>query len=395
MRSLLHFTTGVSALVGMVGYSGVAVAQTAPSQSDAARTVSQAAAATAEAADEAADAAIEAPPNTGQKGPVDRAREGIVIIERAGKPLALGTVLQGDGRILTALSPLGHGNNLDARFPDGSVTQLKVGHSDRAWDLALLVPQNGRYTKGLKASKLSATKAGSGLRAFSLVSAKSVAPARTIVRGRTTLVGGDSELLHDALEVASRFKASDVGTPIIDDHGDVVAVVARACAPTEQEVCSPVPFGVPVSAIKAFMRVAPKSALPPAPWLGIHGVADSSGPARGVRVMDVHPKSPAAAAGLKGGGDPKRADVVVAVDGAPVATPEALAQTISDRAVGDTVRLLVLGDGRFREVSLTLRANPEGGKSGVAPGGEAPAAQKLVPVPTQNKKNPRSPAAPR
>lgn len=362
-----------------------------------ARAVGQAAQATAEATEEFADTQLPAPSPADPNAPLQNARDGVVVLERAGKPIGIGTVLGGDGRILTALSSLGHGNGVDARFSDGSVTRVKVGHTDRAWDLALLLPQNGRWTKGLKASRVSATNAGTGLRSFSLVGAKELAPARTIVRGRTTLLGGDSELLHDALDLASRFKPTDVGSPVLDDRGDVVAVVARACLPNSPDVCSPVPFGVPVSAVKAFLRTVPAHALPPAPWLGIQGAAADVGPVRGVRVLDVHPKSPAAAAGLRGGAQATAADVVVAVDGVPVTTPELLGQSVAERAVGDSVRLLVFGGGKYREVSLTLRAAPDaGGAEKALPARAAPAApagapeQSLAPRPKRPYRAPGS-----
>jgi serine protease Do len=108
-------------------------------------------------ADALADADIH--PDENAKSPLDRARQAVVLLERQGKPLALGTVLKGDGRILTALSSLGHGNDVDARFADGSVSHVRVGHSDRAWDLSLLIPQNGRWRRGLRASLRSLTDA--------------------------------------------------------------------------------------------------------------------------------------------------------------------------------------------------------------------------------------------
>lgn len=340
---------------------GAALAAPPPNTGDTARGAAQTARAAADAADQVADGSLagitdkeDSPETT-----MDRARRGVVTLERRGKVLGVGTVLSGDGRILTALSPLGHGNNLDARFADGSVTRVKVGHTDRAWDLALLVPQNGRWKKGLRAARESATQAGSNLRVFSLVGQKELAPARTIVKGQRTLMGADNELLHDAIELASRLKSTDVGSPVIDDKGDVVAIIARACAPVPNAPCTRVPFGVPTPAIKAFLRTVPANAVPPAPWLGIQGVADDAGAARGVRVISVHPRSPAAAAGLKGSRDRNTADTVVAVNGAPVSTPEALAETINQRAVGDSVELLLFGGGKFRQVTLTLRAAPD------------------------------------
>jgi serine protease Do len=295
--------------------------------------------------------------------PLDRARQGVVLLERKGKAVGIGTVLKGDGRILTALSTLGHGNNLDARFADGSVSRVRVGHSDRAWDLALLVPQNGRWQNGLRASNTGAVAAGSDLRAFSLMGGKRLMLTRTIVKGERTLVGGDSELLRDALELASRFKATDIGSPVVDGKGDVVAVIAKACAPAADGSCVRVPYGVPVSAVKAFLRTVPANAVPPAPWLGIQGTKEDNGVVRGVRVLSVHANSPAAAAGLQGSGDANQSDMVVAVDGLPVTTPEQLASEINSRAVGDSVQLLVFGKGRFRQVTLTLRATPGNGPS--------------------------------
>ncbi len=332
-----------------------------PTTADVAAAAGQVAKQAAELADQAAEAELPALKPDGADDPVHRARQGVVTLERAGKVLGVGSVLDGDGRILTALSLLGHGNALDARFADGSLMRLKMGHTDRAWDLALLVPQNGRWKQGLRASRTQATEAGSQLRAFRTLGPRAVAPSRVIVKGLRTLLGGDAELLPDAIELGSRFKDTDVGSPILDDHGNVVAVVALACAPDVATECRRTPYGVPVPALKAFLRSVPKNAVAPAPWLGIHGLSGDIGPVRGVRVANVHPASPAAAAGLRAGRDDASSDVVVAVDQLPVTTPEALAESINARAVGDTITLLLYGNGRFRDVSVTLRAAPEAG----------------------------------
>jgi serine protease Do len=307
--------------------------------------------------DEQAPESVRAPSD-----PLELARQGVVVLERGGKVLGIGTVLNGDGRILTALSPLTHGNHVDARYADGTVTQVRIGHSDRAWDLALLIPKSARWKKGLKASKNPAIEAGSAVRAFSLVSDKSLALARTIVKGESTLLGGDSELLRDALELSTRFKATEFGSPVVDDKGEVVAVVARACAPGPGQNCTQVPYGVPVAAVRAFLRTAPAGAVPPAPWLGIQAVSEQSGPARGVRVVSVHPQSSAAAAGLKAG-SASDSDLLIAVDGVPVPTPEALSDAVSKRSVGDNVELLLFGNGRFRHLTLVLRAAPDSNES--------------------------------
>ena len=111
-------------------------------------------------------------------------------------------------------------------------------------------------------------------------------------------------------------------------------------------------------------REDPASASIPAPWLGIVGEEDDGGSVHGVRVRAVAPQSPAQKAGLKSTESDGAPDRIVAVDGAPVDTPQKLADAIAKHAPGDSVKLLVLGTeseghpAAFREVSVVLRAAP-------------------------------------
>jgi serine protease Do len=68
-------------------------------------------------------------------------------------------------------------------------------------------------------------------------------------------------------------------------------------------------------------------------------------------VVAVAPSGPAEQAGLK-----PSSDVIVAIDGRPIATPEALAEAISQHAPGDAVKLLVFSAGQFHDLPVVLRA---------------------------------------
>jgi 2-alkenal reductase len=108
------------------------------------------------------------------------------------------------------------------------------------------------------------------------------------------------------------------------------------------------------------------------PWLGINGVSVTAeiaqflrlGDERGVLVMNVVEGSPAEQAGLKGAGVGMgqgrfiNADVIVAVNGAPVATMEELVSEIQRAQVGDTLNLTVFRGGEREEVPVTLAARP-------------------------------------
>ncbi len=310
----------------------------------------------------------------------EHVQRGVVALERNGVPLAIGTVLSGDGRVLTALSGLGGNDAADVRYADGTLVHAKVGRSDRASDLALLVPATLKWTEGLNASD--ADPAGQDLRAMlpSLPGRPGnlkthLGPAVAAVKGQVDAHGRDGQPLARMLDLD--LKGSPVaGAPVLDSTGSVVAVLVRACkgaadpmpAPTPDTsatwyptpaappppppACKPMVVGAPVAAIRSFLaKAAPAPA--PAPWLGIRGETVTTGNVRGVRVTAVAPSSPAEKASLK-----PSSDVIVAVDGQPIDTPEKLADLIGKHAPGDGVKLLVYGGDQFREVVVTLRAAP-------------------------------------
>ena len=293
------------------------------------------------------------PPATTGGLSLERITRGVVTLERGGQLLGVGTVLSGDGRVLTALSVLGASDAADVRYADGTVAHAKVGHRDKTWDLALLIPLSGRWTEGLRASELdpSATE----LRG--LVAAHPGRPAIVPAQLRGTIEarardGGDT---LSALDVDIKGTPS-FGAPITDAQGGVIGVLVRACKPADGGPCSPLAIAAPVAALRQFLVRTPLNAVAPSPWLGIVGEPDSAGNTHGVRVMAIAPQSPADKAGLKTNPDRARADLIVAVDGQPIETPERLAELISKHSVGENVKLLVLSGDKFHDLLVTLRS---------------------------------------
>jgi S1-C subfamily serine protease len=356
-----------------------------------------------------------APRATGGLTHADEVRQGVVRLERGGRLLGMGAVLRSDGRILSALSALGHGNFIEARFADGSVLGVRIVHSDRPWDLALLAPQGGHWTAGLRPSVLDVPSPGMRLHRFRARAGRLEA-ATVTVSTQEDLLGRDGATLSDALVLSSRFNDDELGAPLFDEQGEVAAIIVQACAPANEGSCQLSTFGAPVSALKQFLRKAPAREPLPAAWLGFRGVAAHDGSVAGVRVVAVEANGPAEQAGLRGGGarpgssgaaSGSNADLIVAVQDAPVTTPEELRDAVNrfalapaapakpdaPSAAGDRhVRLLVFGSGKFREVSLPLRAPRQ--LPGAAPNLEKPAPRSTITTPSPPADKPPSPPPP-
>ncbi len=323
------------------------------------------------AADKAAaekTAAEKAEKEKADKEKEEKVQRGVVTIERAGTVLGIGSVLSNDGRILTALSPLGTGNDLDIKYADGTTSKVKVGHHDRTWDLALLVPQAGKWKEGLQASTKSVIRedALSAIKSFSLGKGNKLAAAPMVLKQLRSLLGADDKPIDNVIELGSRVVPTDLGSPILDEDGKVLGMLGRGCAPSTEKdkPCTPVAFGVPLTAIKSFLKNVPATAVAPAPWLGIQGIPDASNVVKGVRVLTVHPDSPADGAKLKG--DKTAGDLIVAVAGNPVTSPDTLAEAIREFAIGDKVPLLVYSGGKYKTVNIQLKAAPEKSTSNAA-----------------------------
>jgi serine protease Do len=287
-----------------------------------------------------------------------------VTIERDGRVIGVGAVLSGDGRVLTALSALGASETAELRYADNSQVHARVGHRDKAWDLALLVPLSGKWPDGLQASETDPTTIEPKI----LVPAKITRNAIPFkIKGRIDAHSKEGEPLGGLLDIDVKGTPAP-GTPIVDDTGGVLGIVVHACkgdAPAQPAqagaaACAPFAAGAPVMALRRFLVRTPLNAVAPSPWLGIVGAPDSAGNVRGVRVVAVAPQSPAERGGLKSHSDRAKADLIAAVDGHPVETPEQLAEELSKHAIGEAVKLLVLGGDapKFRETSIVLKAAP-------------------------------------
>lgn len=119
-------------------------------------------------------------------------------------------------------------------------------------------------------------------------------------------------------------------------------------------------FAIPSNLVRAYVDRAGEGAQS-WPWAGITGqsvdgeLAQALGLDRpqGVLLSEVHPASAFAATGLTPG------DVVLEIDGLPVATPGELEYRIQTRPLGETARIVYLRGGSRAEARVDVAAAPE------------------------------------
>lgn len=297
-------------------------------------------------------------------------RRGVVVVEHAGRILALGTLLEGDGRVLTAYSRVAPAAKaqLFVRYPDGKRALARIGHADPDRDLALLVPKVLHTRQGIRASD-AAPKQGAALTGFS------VSTNRTLSKAAFSLRGHRQAAAVRVLEIAPLPPPLDWGGPLLDTQGRAVAITVSLCiapgtapdpagagaAAPKAGSCGESPAGLPVSEVRVFLRALPPSADPERAWLGIDGVSADTGAVRGIRIGSIEPKSPASTLSIQASTPTSGGDILVAIAGQPVPTPDALERELEVQTPGNRVDLLVYGEGGYRLLSVRLAERPRSG----------------------------------
>jgi 2-alkenal reductase len=262
-------------------------------------------------------------------------------------------VLAGDGRIVTALAAVQGVRDLRVVYPDGRLVRARVGAVDTPWGIAVLEGVGARWPEGLTLAEHD----GRSGDAASWIPAAGARPVVGVLARRRSLVGAEGALLRDAWEIMPIAPRSAVGAGVV--HVRTGMLVGVIVAPVGDAISTGAegPFAVPASVIRTVLRRAMENDRP---WLGLvaREVRIGEDPmlaAGGLRVIEVQPGSPAQRAGLIAG---ERGDVVVSVEGRPVARLEDLSAAMEGRRPGDIVTLQVMRRNGVVTMPVRLEALP-------------------------------------
>jgi S1-C subfamily serine protease len=153
------------------------------------------------------------------------------------------------------------------------------------------------------------------------------------------------------------------GGPLLDSAGRVIGMSTAILSPTG--AYAGIGFAIPIDTINRVVPEIIRGESVPKPRLGITTAEDHIVRRlglKGVLILEVLPNTTAEKAGLqqtkRKDGRIALGDLIVAVDGREVQTSDDFYRVIDEHAVGDTVRLTVLREGKKVDVDVKLEAMP-------------------------------------
>jgi serine protease Do len=282
---------------------------------------------------------------------VDRAAPGILAVEdRRGH--GTGVLFTPDGYALTNAHVTKRHRSMLVRFSDGYETDGEVIGRDEVTDLAVL--KTGRTSTPLPLAEQRSVKVGQVVIAlghpYGFERSATLGVVSAVER---RLPGRDGAVLDGLIQTDAAINPGNSGGPLLSVRGQVVGI-NTAMLPFAQGIG----FAVPASTASWVASLLMRHGEVRRRYLGIAArneslapeLAQQVGQPRGIRVMDVGRGSPADAAGLA------RQDLLLSVNGTPVATVEDLQRTMAiDSAPEFSLTVWKGGSKSQRTVRPTLR----------------------------------------
>jgi len=279
-----------------------------------------------------------------------------------------GLIVEGEGVIVTNNHVVAGANRYEVTLQDGRTLPARLVGSDPDTDLAVLRVDE----KGLPAAKLGdSTKVEAGDWVVAVGNPygldHTVTAGIVSAKGRT---GVGIATYEDLIQTDAAINPGNSGGPLVDLDGNVIGI--NTAIRSAGGGSDGIGFAVPSATVKSVLPKLLAGGHVTRGWLGVSiqrltpELARSFGAktAQGALISAVMDGEPAAKAGLQPG------DIVVSVNGDPIAGPTELSEKIAALDPGTSVRLSTIRDGKERMVELTLAERQAGTPSAESGGGE-------------------------
>jgi len=292
------------------------------------------------------------------------------------KGLGSGFLINSDGQILTNFHVVSGSSDVEVTMPpDQSRYKAKVLMRDQAHDLALIqIDPKKKLSAFLHLGDSDALQVGQKVLAignpFGLAGTLTTGIVSSLHRKIQSEDRGD---LEDMIQTDAAINSGNSGGPLLDSQGNVIGINTAIYGPNGGSVG--IGFAMPINRAKGMLEDFRSGRRPASTVIGVTTYSISGDWAKALRlprpggllIGRVSPRTPAAAAGLRGATQqvrvgnylvPTGGDLITAVDGKRVEEQDAITRAISRKHAGDTLTLTIWRDGRTMDVQVTL--SPQG-----------------------------------
>jgi len=295
----------------------------------------------------------------------------------AGTGAGSGFILDEEGHIVTNQHVVADADVVTVIFHDGTEVEAQIVGTDADSDLAVVrIDQLPEDVHSLSLGASSAVNPGDWVIAignpFSLGSSMTLGIVSAV--GRTIPTVETPFSIPSAIQTDAAINPGNSGGPLLAMDGQVVGVNAQIQSTTGTN--SGVGFAIPSDVVKLVVPTLIQQGAYEWPWLGVSGTdvsllvqeANDLETQEGAYIDEVVENGPAVEAGLQGSTGQRRilgqvmpvgGDVIIEADGEPIEDFTNLLTSVAFRQPGDTVDLIVLRDGRQRQVTVELAERPQ------------------------------------
>jgi S1-C subfamily serine protease len=250
-----------------------------------------------------------------------------------------------DGVIVTNYHVVANRDEIEVTLADGRDFQAELVGADAATDLAVLRIDARRLPT---AEWGDSDKVEVGEMAWAIGNPFGL--DRTLTYGIVSAVGRRGVLenpYQEFLQTDASINPGNSGGPLVDVHGRVIGITTAIVG----KDFSGIGFAIPSNTARQVAEAILAGGNLERGYLGLS--LRATPPALpGVLVAAVEPMSPAAVAGIDPG------DVILRFDGEEIAEPATLVLLLTRRAIGSTVTMEIVRDGRPRSLQVEVGRRP-------------------------------------